>query len=123
MGGALELIDVAMAAASRGLATSFGMLKLRGGDFDTTTTPLHRHFHTYGNGFVSLRKKKWMFVATGSVRVVVKCCSSDSIVRTNGTLKGMDKFEEWRCDTKSNNSKNRVRVQASPDMSFTSSTR
>lgn len=111
-----------MAAASRGLATSFGLLKLSGGDFDSTTT-LHRHFHPYGNGFVSLRKKKWMFVDSGSVRVGVKCCSSDSIVRTNGARKGMDKFEEWRCDTKSNNSKHRVRVQATPALSFASSTR
>lgn len=110
-----------MAAASRGLATTFGLLKLSGGDFDTAS--LHRHFHPYGKEFVSLRKKKWLFVASGSGRVVIKCCNSDSIVRTNGARKGVDKLEEWRCDTKCNNSKNRVRVHASPARSFASSTR
>lgn len=110
-----------MAAASRGIATTFGLLKLSGGDFDTATLP--RHFHPYGNGFVSLRKKKWLFVASGSSEDIIKCCTSDSIVRTNGGRKGIDKFEERRCDTKCNNSKNRVRVHASPALSFASSTR
>ncbi|KAL3505476.1 hypothetical protein ACH5RR_035317 [Cinchona calisaya] len=106
-----------MAANSRGL-TPFSLVRLRGG-VDAAVSPLHRNA-----SFPELRRKKRRLLLIGGDcrRVVVKCCCSDSLVcRSSGARKSVDNCsEEWRFD--STISPNyRVRIQASPAMSFASS--
>ena len=91
-----------MAASSRGFATQL-------------------EFKLYvSHGLAPGRKKKMCFPRDRLIMSSrISCCCSDPVVRrSTGSRKSNEKVEDWRYDSKK--SPHRVRVQASPAMSFAS---
>ncbi|XP_071923494.1 protein EARLY STARVATION 1, chloroplastic-like [Coffea arabica] len=112
-----------MVASSRGFAP-FGLVRLRSGGDAAILASLHRHRD--GNGFLDLPRKKRRFILgeCSRRRVVVQCCSSDSVVpirgSTGGSRKSVDKCsEDWRFDSIITPNY-RPRIQASPALPFPS---